>query len=229
MSHLITLNNSILAEILAVLTKMSEEEFTPDNEKILSVINSYEVETTFIDCIASVVRDWIAKNGRGLELFAMNPGVCNLIFQIIGVVGTNSRQCQQVFLSTVGIPRYDELVNKTKIKALEILNHILRFWVKYQLETRYISNNLMYMNYIILTLWYITEKVDYHEYLQEDEDARNMTIWLLENMIIWTRSRMFSDFFARVRARVIWDILLMLLTTSEKRTNWCSRRSKRIY
>jgi hypothetical protein len=63
-----------------------------------------------------------------------------------------------VFLSTVGIPRYDELVNKTKIKALEILNNILRFWVKYSLETRYITNNLMYMNYVILTLCYITEK-----------------------------------------------------------------------
>lgn len=137
---------------------MNDDEFTEDNEKILLVINSYEVEATFIDWIASVVRDWITKNGRGLEIFAMNPGIWNLIFQIIGVVGTNTNQCQQVFLSTVGIPRYDELVNKTKIKALEILNHILRFWVKYNLETRYITNNLMYMNYVILTLCYITEK-----------------------------------------------------------------------
>ena len=72
------------------------------------------------------------------------------------------------------------------------------------------------MNYVLLTLTYITEKENYHEYLQEDEDARNMTIWLLENMIISTRSRMFCDFFAKVRAKIIWDILLMLLTTSEK-------------
>lgn len=158
MAHLVNLNNSILAEILATLTSMTDEEFTADNEKILSVINSYEVESVFIDWLASVVRDWIAKNGRGLEIFAMNPGVWNLLFQIIGVVGTNSSQWQQVFLSTVGIPRYDELVNKTKIKALEILNNILRFWVKYSLETRYITNNLMYMNYVILTLCYITEK-----------------------------------------------------------------------
>ena len=43
-----------------------------------------------------------------------------------------------------------------------------------------------------------------------------MTICLLENMIICTRCRIFLDFFARVRARIICDVLLMLLTTSNK-------------
>jgi hypothetical protein len=69
----------------------------------------------------------VTNNYRGLELFAMNAGMSNLIFQIIGVVGTNSKQCQQVLISSTGIPQYDDIVNKTKMKALEILNYLLRF------------------------------------------------------------------------------------------------------
>jgi len=146
----------------------------------------------------------------------VNPGICNLLYQIIGVVGTNSKQCQQVFISTTGIDEYDDIVNRTKKKALEVLNHILRFCVKHNFETRYIANNLMYMNYIILTLCYVTEKEDYHEFLQSNDDVRNMIIALLENMIICTKYRLFADFFARVRSRVICDVLLMFLVTSQK-------------
>jgi len=55
--HLVTLNNDILAEILTVLTQITEEEFTLDNEKIQGLLNSYEVEHAFIECIESIVRD----------------------------------------------------------------------------------------------------------------------------------------------------------------------------
>jgi len=78
------------------------------------------------------------------------------------------------------------------------------------------ANNLVYMHYIILTLWYVTEKEDHHEFLEENDEIREMVIQLLENMSISARSRIFWDFFARSRAKVISEILLMFLTTSEK-------------
>ena len=73
------------------------------------------------------MRDGKNKHGRGLELFAMHGGMGNLIFQIIGIVGTNSKQCQQVLISMTGIPAYDNLVNTIKMKSLEILNNVLAF------------------------------------------------------------------------------------------------------
>lgn len=216
LTHLIAMNNEILAEILTTLNTMKEEEFTEDNEKIQVMLNCYEVEHTFIDCINSIVRDCICKGNVGLEIFATNTGICNLLFQIIGVVGTNSKQCQQVLVSTTGLEKYDELVNKTKNKTCNVINHLLKFCVKHGLETRFIANNLMYMNYIVLTLSYITDMEDFNQFLEDNEDVRHLTIGLLENMIICTRSRMFSDFFARIRAKVITEVLFMFLLTSDK-------------
>jgi hypothetical protein len=216
MQHLVTMNNDILAEILQSLNAIQEDEFTPDNEKILNIINCYEVEYAFIECINSVVNDCLVKNGRGLEIFVLHSGMSNLLFQIIGVVGTNSKQCQQVLISSTEVPKYDELVNKTKKKALDILNHMLRFCIKQTLETRLVANNLVYMHYMILTLCYVTERDNFHEFLDDNDDIRGMVIALLENLTICSRSRIFSDYFARVRAKVITEVLFMFLTTSEK-------------
>lgn len=38
LSHLISMNNEIMAEILKSLNLMSEDEFHPDNEKVLAII-----------------------------------------------------------------------------------------------------------------------------------------------------------------------------------------------
>lgn len=102
------------------------------------------------------------------------------------------------------------------MKTLEILNPLLNFCITHNLETRLVANNLVYMHYIILTLSFVTEQENFHEYLQEDDNVRFMVIALLENMTISTKSRVFADYFARTRAKIITEILLMLLSVSEK-------------
>ena len=114
MSYLVVLNNDILSEILKILNEIQEEEYTVDHPKMQTLLIAYEVEHTFIEWIDSVIRDCVTHKGRGLELFAIDPGICNILYQIIGVVGTNSNQCQQVFISTTQIEEYDNIVNKTK-------------------------------------------------------------------------------------------------------------------
>ena len=67
-----------------------------------------------------------------------------------------------------------------------------------------------------MTLSYVTEKEDFHEYLQENEDTRGIVICLLDNMAICTQSGLFQDLFSRIKDKIINDILLMFLTTSKK-------------
>lgn len=214
-NHLLVMNNTILAGILETLQSMKEEDFTEENEVLKGIIDSYEVERAFIECLYSIMRDCKNKSGRGLELFAMHGGMGNLIFQIIGIVGTNSKQCQQVLISMTGVSVYDNLVNAIKMKALEILNNVLSFWIRHNLETRLLANNLMYMHYMILTLSYVTEKDNYHEYLEENEEIREMVIQLLENITICTKSRIFTEYLSKLRAKIIVDVLLMFLASSE--------------
>lgn len=214
--QLIAMNNEILAEILKTIHLMTDADFVDDNEKYCKIITWYEVETTFIDCLNSIVRDWLVKNGRGIELFVMNAGLANLLFQIIGVVGTSSSQPQQVLISSTGLEKFDNLVNKTKKTAIEILNHCISFWVRHNVETRLVGNNVVYMQYMILTLAWVTEKEDYFDYLEVNDDIRDLCIVLLENMIICTKSRMFADLFARTRTKVMVDVLFLFLATSEK-------------
>lgn len=49
--------------------------------------------------------------------------------------------------------------------------------------------------------------------------VRKMVIALLDNILICAKSRIFADFLARVRARIIVDILFMFLTTSPQEEN----------
>jgi hypothetical protein len=214
-NHLLVMNNTILADILETLQKMTNEDFNEDSDILKGIIDSYEVEWAFIECLYSIMRDCKNKNGRGLELFAMHGGMGNLIFQIIGIVGTNSNQCQQVLISMTGVPAYDNLVNTIKMKSLEILNNVLSFWIRHNLETRLLANNLMYLHYMILTLAFVTEKDDYHEYLEENDEIREMVIQLLENITITTKSRLFTEYLSKLRAKIIVDILFMFLASSE--------------
>lgn len=87
--------------------------------------------------------------------------------------------------------------------------------MKHSLETRVVANNLLYMNYMILTLCWITEKEDFHTFLEENDSIRLLACQLIENCIITSKYKLFTDFFARVRARLFSDVLFPLLTTPE--------------
>ncbi len=101
--------------------------------------------------------------GRGCEMFILHTGMANLMFQIIGVVGTKESQCPQVLISNLEIPRLDDLINETKKKALGILNYLLRMCLRLSCETRLMANNLVYMQYMILTLQWVASKDDWFE------------------------------------------------------------------
>lgn len=97
--NLISINNDVLTDTLTKLHEFEDEHFVDDSEEMQFLVGSYEVLGTYIQCIYSLARECVLHNGQGLELFAVDTGLANLLFQIIGVVGTNSKQCQQVFLS----------------------------------------------------------------------------------------------------------------------------------
>ena len=156
------------------------------------------------------------KGGRGCELFIINTSMANLLFQIIGVVGTKPCQCQQVLISNLELPKLDDLINETKKISLDILKYLLRIALKLNIENRMMGNNLVYMQYFILTLSWAATKEGWFEYLDEDDDIRGIVIALLENVSLSSKSKFFADLLARTRAKMIGEVLLIFLGTPEK-------------
>ena len=214
--QLLAINNEIMGEILKIIHEMKEEDYASGSENLARVLNCYEVEITFIECIYNVIKDCMIKQGRGAELFLMNTGMANLLFQIIGVVGTRECQCQQVLISHLDVPPLDLLINRTKKTALNILNYLLKLCLRVNLETRLLGNNLVYMQYMILTLCWTTSKKNFIEELDADDESRGICIALLENISLCSKSKIFADLLAKMRGKLITEILLMYLTTPEK-------------
>ena len=90
--QLIATNNEIMGEILKVIQDMKEEDYADGNEQMENVINCYEVESTFIGLIHNIIRECMLHRGKGCEIFIVHTGMANLLFQIIGVVGTKESQ-----------------------------------------------------------------------------------------------------------------------------------------
>lgn len=158
----------------------------------------------------------MVKGGKGCELFIMNTGMANLLFQIIGVVGTKPSQCQQVLISNLDLPKLDNLINETKKTSLNILNYLLKICLKLNIDTRMMGNNLVYMQYMILTLSWAATKDDWFEYLNDDDNIRGLVIALLENISLCSKSKFFADILARTRGKMIGEVLFIFLSTPEK-------------
>ena len=88
--------------------------------------------------------------------------------------------------------------------------------LKLNCEARLMGNNLVYMQYMILTLQWAATQDNWFENLDADENVRGITIALLENIAISSRSKFYADLLARARGKMIAEVLMIFLSTPEK-------------
>lgn len=214
--HLIARNNEIMGEILKEIHDMEEADYIDGNEKLERVINCYEVESAFIGLIHNIIKECMIHKGKGCELFIAHTGMANLLFQIIGVVGTKPTQCPQSLISYLENPRLDNLINETKSISLKILNFLIKMCLRLNCETRLMGNNLVYMQYMIITLNWAASKEDWYDYLSSEDHIRSIVVALLENISLCTKSPIYGDLLARTRAKMIAEVIMIFLCSPEK-------------
>ena len=73
-------------------------------------------------------------------------------------------------MSTTGFSWIDDLLNETKACVVEFLNKILP--LSFKSNNKFlIECNLVYANYMVITLSAISKREDYLEFLKEDKNA----------------------------------------------------------
>ncbi|CAI2373188.1 unnamed protein product [Moneuplotes crassus] len=83
-------------------------------------------------------------------------------------------------------------------------------------EARLMGNNLVYMQYMILTCQWAASQENWFENLDSDENVRGITIALLENIAISSKSKFYADLLARTRGKMIAEVLIVFLSTPDK-------------
>lgn len=184
------------------------------------IIFSLDLLTLWVSITNGILDRFENREYIGIKFFAYSQEYAQVFNLIINLITQHPNQLPMCIVSTTGITKFDNKINKLKCKTFSCFNIILTFLFEssskvpvspFGLSTRQLCQLVMHSLYLLCS----SPTIDIDKDIQMNSYKHQLVVHMLDLLTKAAGERDYYSIFAETKKKMLVEVILVLLTSTE--------------